>query len=179
MLQPSYINIYRGPNVDNPSLLGTINASGLESIEWGRQNINTDPTDDVFYITGCYTLSNSDHDWVIQITAINNFLAPMGQTYSTDEDKIAIMNHIVDQLVRLTQKMELATESNVQAYYPPNTCDLGSMSSIFNPFQVIKGEDPGMGEGLPPGFGEEPPPGEGPPEAEVMPGGEELPPGAG
>ena len=101
----------------------------------------------------------------------------MGQTYSTDEDKIAIMNHIVDQLVRLTQKMELATESNVQAYYPPNNCDLGSMSPVFNPFEVVKGEDP-MKEGLPPGFGEEPPPGEGPPEAEVMPGGEELPPGA-
>ena len=164
MLQPSYINIYRGPNVDNPSLLGTINASGLESIEWGRQNIDTDPTNDVFYITGCYTLSNSDHDWVIQITALNNSSAPMGQTYSTDEDKIAIMNHIVDQLVRLTQQMELATESNVQAYYPPNNCDLGSMSSVFNPFEVIKGEDPGMEDpfkGHEGGFGEGGPEGPG------------------
>lgn len=155
MLQPTYINIYRNPiNTGNNSLIATINASALESIEWGRQNTDTNPENDTFYITGCYTLSNSDHDWVIAIGSLANPNSFMGQAYPSNSDKVAIMNHIVDQLVRVTQKAELATESNVQNYYPPANCDLGSGGIVINPFEVIKSEEPPFGEEFPPGFGE-------------------------
>jgi len=169
MSQVSYIKIYKFPKgSEGQSFLGTINGSRLESIEWGKRTFMGTT---ITYITGCYSESAADHDFDIQITALDTPGTAMDLAYPTPESKAELMDNIVDGIIKLSRSQNLPTVSNVAEYYPPNNTDLGAMELLWNPFES---EDAGPpdGEEMPefpgPGEGEgpvpPPEPGEGPPE---------------
>ncbi len=165
MSQVSYIKIYKFPRGSvGQSFLGTINGSRLESIEWGKRTLDATTTT---YITGCYSESVADHDFDIQITALDTPGTGMDLAYPTPESKAKLMDNILDEIVKLSRSQNLPTVSNVAEYYPPNNVDLGAMELLWNPFESGESEGPGeeMLEGpggeIPGGGGEGPPPGEG------------------
>mgnify|MGYP003152211512 CR=1 FL=1 len=147
MYQPTYLKIWRYPQTygGTNELLGVINGSELEAIEWGNQTVGTGlEAVTVRHITGNYSLSTADHDFSILITALDSVSGPndMKDTYGgSPEDIIKIMNIIVDQIVQLIRRQEMSTVSNVADYYPPRNCDLGSMALSFNPYEPVKEEE--------------------------------------
>ena len=164
MYQPTYLKIWRYPQDfgGTNELLGVINGSELEAIEWGNQTVGTGlEAVTVRHITGNYSLSTADHDFSILITALDTVSAPsaMKDTYGgSPEDIIKIMNVMVDQIVQLIRSQEMSTISNVADYYPPRNCDLGSMALSFNPYDAVKEEMPEMPEFPGEGEGPVPPP---------------------
>jgi len=164
MYQPTYLKIWRYPQDfgGTNELLGVINGSELEAIEWGNQTVGTGlEAVTVRHITGNYSLSTADHDFSILITALDTVSAPsaMKDTYGgSPEDIIKIMNVMVDQIVQLIRRQEMSTVSNVADYYPPRNCDLGSMALSFNPYDAVKEEMPEMPEFPEEGEGPVPPP---------------------
>jgi len=164
MYQPTYLKIWRYPQDfgGTNELLGVINGSELEAIEWGNQTVGTGlEAVTVRHITGNYSLSTADHDFSILITALDTVSAPsaMKDTYGgSPEDIIKIMNVMVDQIVQLIRRQEMSTVSNVADYYPPRNCDLGSMALSFNPYDAVKEEMPEMPEFPGEGEGPVPPP---------------------